>query len=358
MQWRQPERTFDDICALVKSSIADKARKFHHEVSRRYFAEVQSKALGTLGAWMKIAIVGAGGIGGYVGGRLAAAGVDVAFVARGAQLAAFRERGLTIRSQRGDAHLSRVRATDKSEEIGPVDLVVFAVKLWDTEQAAAQLGPLLAENTLVLTLQNGIDSLEMLGRVIPKEQVVPGAMYISSHISEPGVIVAPGGDHRIVMDGRGGDRRVVAFKAACESATALECQTSDDVASVIWQKFMVLVAFSGATALMRRPLGEIRGTAETKAFLMQLIDEVWQVAVAAGHRLPEGARETCYAVLERHPAEAWSSMAEDLRHGRRLELRWLSGRVHDLEIQFGILTPANSAVFCGLLLHEMGGQAW
>ena len=156
---------------------------------------------------MKIAVMGAGGVGAYVGARLQAEGEQVAFIARGAHLAAMQSDGLRIESPAGDVHLPVVNASDDPARIGAVDLVLFTVKLWDTEQAARVLAPLLGLHTRVVTLQNGIDSVEMISLYVPRTQVVGGVIYVSAVISRPGVITSPGGFHRIVVDAAGGNER-------------------------------------------------------------------------------------------------------------------------------------------------------
>jgi 2-dehydropantoate 2-reductase len=160
---------------------------------------------------MKIAVMGAGGVGGYVGARLQAAGQDVAYVARGAHLAALRQDGLHLESAEGAVHLPHVVASDDPSNIGAVDVVLFAVKLWDADTAARALTPMLAPHTRVITLQNGIDSVEMVSRHVPRAQVIGGSIYVSAVIARPGVISSVGTFHRIVVDAAGGDRIIAAF---------------------------------------------------------------------------------------------------------------------------------------------------
>ncbi len=303
---------------------------------------------------MKIAILGAGGVGAYVGARLQAAGEDVAFIARGAHLAALRESGLQLRAPAGDLHLPVVRATDDAAQIGVVDLVVFAVKLWDTQTAAAGMGPLLGPDTRVLTLQNGIDSATLIARQEPRARVVPGAIYLSAYIDRPGVIVSPGGFHRIVADASDGDPVVAAFCAACARAHGIDATASPTGVRAIWEKFVALSAVSGATALLRATTGPILGNPETRAFLQQLLDEGVAVAGAAGHALPQGFADASLAGIAAMPPNFRSSMAEDLDRGRRLELPWLSGRMHGLGREHQVPTPAHTAVYRGLLLHAQG----
>jgi 2-dehydropantoate 2-reductase len=303
---------------------------------------------------MKVAIMGSGGIGAYTGGRLAAAGADVAFIARGAQLAAFRETGLTIRSPRGDAHLPRVSATSDPADVGIADIVIFSVKLWDTETAAEAMLPMVGPSTLVVTFQNGIDSADILSKYVGREQVVRGAYYISAHVASPGVVEDTGMENRMMIDGLGGDDRLVAFKAFCDAATGLVCEFARPEIDFIWQKFVGLTAFSGSTALLRKPIGAVCGNPVTRGFLEDLVTETAAIAFARGVRLPATIAETVFGNLTRLAPGAYASMAMDVMHGRRLELSWLSGRVHKLGEDLGIATPAHTAVYRGLILHETG----
>jgi 2-dehydropantoate 2-reductase len=298
--------------------------------------------------------MGSGGIGAYTGGRLAAAGADVAFIARGAQLAAFRETGLTIRSPRGDAHLPRVSATSDPADVGIADIVIFSVKLWDTETAAEAMLPMVGPSTLVVTFQNGIDSADILSKYVGREQVVRGAYYISAHVASPGVVEDTGMENRMMIDGLGGDDRLVAFKASCDAATGLVCEFARPEIDFIWQKFVGLTAFSGSTALLRKPIGAVCGNPVTRGFLEDLVTETAAIAFARGVRLPATIAETVFGNLTRLAPGAYASMAMDVMHGRRLELSWLSGRVHKLGEDLGIATPAHTAVYRGLILHETG----
>lgn len=304
---------------------------------------------------MRIAIMGAGGLGSYIGAQLAAAGADVGFIARGPHLAAMQADGLSLESPNGNLHLHPVRASSDPAEIGPADIVVFAVKLWDTEAAAAALAPLLCPDTLVVTVQNGIDSTTMLSRHLPAEQVVAGGAYVSVHMLRPGVIGMTG-TCRIIMDAKRGDPRLAAL-ASLGSAPALDWQLADNADSVLWQKFVTLAAFSGATALTRMPLGAVRNNPETRAILDGLTDENLAVARAAGHPLSEEQEAAARHVLNTHPDNAMASMAVDLMHGRRLELPWLSGRVHQLGLEFGVPTPTSTLVYRALVLHANGRPA-
>lgn len=307
---------------------------------------------------MRIAIMGSGGVGAYVGARLQAAGEDVAFIARGAHLAALRKDGLLLETPDEPLHLAAVTATDDPATLAPVDLVLFCVKLWDTADAARQLVPLVGPETRVITLQNGIDSVAMIREVLGAQaRVYGGCIYVSAVIDRPGIIRSPGGFHRIVVDAGGGDPVVAAFVAACGRAKALECQATDDVAAALWQKFIGLAGVSGTTSLMRAPMGRILSNPESLAFQRQLFEEGLALARASGLALPDALVDNMMAMLGAMPPSFRSSMSEDLERGKPLELPWLAGRMHRLGLQLGVPTPGHTAVYRGLVLHEQGKPA-
>lgn len=303
---------------------------------------------------MRIAIMGSGGVGAYVGARLLAAGEDVSFIARGAHLAAMRADGLRIESPIEPVHLPHVVATDDPGTIGPVDLVLFAVKLGDTEAAARALSPLIGPETRVLTLQNGIDSVAMIAPHVGAAKVRAGAIYVSAVIDRPGVIRSPGGLHAIVADAADGDPVIAAFVAACGRAKALDAKATDDIDSVLWEKFIVLTSLSAATSLLRSSMGAILANPETRILQRQLVDEAVAVGVAAGFPMRDGFVDEVMGRLAAMPPSFRSSMSEDLERGKPLELRWLSGRIHELGQQLGVPTPAHSTAYRGLVLHEGG----
>jgi 2-dehydropantoate 2-reductase len=303
---------------------------------------------------MKIAIMGSGGVGAYVGARLQAAGQQVSFIARGAHLHALQQQGLHIEMPQHPLHLPTVHATDDPAQVGPVDLIVFAVKLWDTEIAARALVPMVGPHTRILTLQNGIDSVELIQRHVGSAEVLGGVIYVSAVIDRPGVIKSPGGMNRIVMDSAQGDPVAAEFAAACAGATALQADLAADVGAVIWEKFVALASLSGATSLLRARMGAIVSHPEALAFLTQLVHEVVAVAQACGQPLRPELQQELIEKFQVLPPSFRSSMAEDLERGKPLELPWLSGRVHALGLQHAVRTPAHTAVYRGLVLYAAG----
>ncbi len=305
---------------------------------------------------MRIAMMGSGGVGGFFGGRLAKAGYDVTFIARGSHLAAIREHGLTLENEpQGDIHLPKVHATDDPAQVGPVDLVILSVKLWDTEAAAEQIAPLVGSQTAVLSLQNGVIKDDIMRREFGDKAVMGGVCYVASNISRPGVIRQTGTMQRIVVGEYDGSRsqRVQDLHAALlKSGVAAEL--SDDVRRSIWEKYVFLVGLSATTTSMRRTLGPIRSSPQTRTFLQDLINEVVAVGRAHGVALTDEFANSRMAFADSLPADMTSSMHHDLEKGNRLEVDWLSGGVVKLGREKGVPTPCNRAV-CDILALHSGG---
>jgi 2-dehydropantoate 2-reductase len=304
---------------------------------------------------MRIAVMGSGGVGGYFGGRLAAAGQDVSFIARGAHLAALRQRGLAIRSALGDATIAPAQATDDPASLGPVDLVIFTVKLYDTEAAAEAIRPLIGPETGVATFQNGIAGTEVLSAKLGAEHVIGGVAKIAAVIAEPGVIRHTGTMAELVFGELNGSAsaRVAALAAALDAA-GVQHTVSDDFGREIWDKMVFLSTFAGLTSLVRLPIGPIRGDPETRALLRAGLAEALAVARAGGSGLPENLADQILERIDRLPYEMKSSMLQDLEGGRRLELGWLSGAIARMGRDLGIPTPTHELIATALKLHADG----
>ena len=298
---------------------------------------------------MKVAVFGAGGVGGYVGGRLAEAGEDVHLIARGDHLEALRRDGLRVHSTAGDLSVD-LPATDDPAEVGPCDLVLFCVKSYDTEAAAGRLGPLLKPRTAVVSLQNGVTNEAVLADVIGAEHVVGGVAYVLSTIEAPGVIDHESDGARLVvgeLDGRHSDR-LEAFRRACGAATGLDAEIADDIDVERWDKFAFICALSGMTAAVRRPIGEIRAVEETWAMFERMLGEVTDVAAAAGVDLPDDTADRWIDVTEDLGDEGYSSLHYDLTHGKRMELEALHGTVVSRAAEHGVDVPMHEAVYAVL----------
>ncbi|HMC34105.1 MAG: hypothetical protein AUG04_08330 [Deltaproteobacteria bacterium 13_1_20CM_2_69_21] len=298
---------------------------------------------------MKIVMMGSGGVGGYYGARLQQAGHQVAFVARGAHAEAMRKSGLRIRSELGDAEL-RVRVVDDPAQAGPADLVVVAVKLWDTEDAARAVARV--PGAAAVSLQNGVDKDEVLAGAIGRERVLGGVTHIGAVIAEPGTVAHTGRLQRVTLGELDGSRtpRLQAAVDAFRSA-GVETVLSEDIRRVTWEKFAFLTAFSGMTALTRKPIGEVRGHPATREMLLDALREAASVARAEGARLDEGFAEKALEAVDTLPAAMYASMAQDVMRGRRLELPWLSGAVVRRAQKHGLSVPTHRAIYAGLVLH-------
>jgi 2-dehydropantoate 2-reductase len=303
---------------------------------------------------MRIAIVGSGGVGGYFGGRLAATGVDVTFIARGAHLAALRSQGLRIESPKGNLHVPKVAATDDPSSIGPVDIVLFAVKLYDTEPATQLLPPLLGPDTVVIPFQNGVDSVGVLTRAVGQPHVAGGTAYVAAVIAEPGLIRHTAMDHLIFgeLDGVRSPR-LERLLAACQPA-GFQSTLSDHVLIDIWAKFVRLSVFSGMTAVTRCPLGPIREDPDLFAMLQAAAMETISVARASGVQVPADLLDEMITMVKGLPPNAKSSMLEDLERGKRLELPWLSGAVVRIGEAYGVSTPIHRFINTVLQPHVRG----
>jgi 2-dehydropantoate 2-reductase len=312
----------------------------------------------TLNGAMRIVIMGAGGLGGYFGARLAAAGNDVAFVARGAHLAAIKQDGLRVTSARGDLHLRDVVATDNPATLEPADVVMIAVKLWDTEAAAEAVKPLVRRGTAVVSFQNGVSKDEVLTRILGRESVIGGVGQIGVVIASPGVIAHTGTMAKLTFGELDNTRsaRVEALLATC-TASGVDAEIADDINLAIWQKFAFLIGMSACTTSMRSNLGPIRANPQTFAFLRDVMGEAVAVGRALCVPLADDFVAQRMAFIETLPAQMTASMQGDLARGNRLELPWLSGKVVELGRQVGVPTPLNRAVADILALYANGKPA-
>ncbi|MDH3288737.1 MAG: 2-dehydropantoate 2-reductase [Betaproteobacteria bacterium] len=309
---------------------------------------------------MKILVMGSGGVGGFYGGRLAHAGCDVTFVARGAHLEAMRKHGLVIENEpQGDIRLPQVKVTDDPATVGPVDLVLIAVKLWDTEAAARAVKTIVGPSTAVLSLQNGVIKDDILRRELGDEAVIGGVGYVATRISRPGVIHQTGTMQR-AMIGEYDGRRTPRVEALLEALlrAGIQAEIVPDIRRTLWEKYTFLVGLSATTTTMRMPIGPIRKNAQTRAFLLDLMREVVTVGRAHGVALPEDYAEQRLAFADTVPEDMTSSMHHDLDSGNRLEVEWLSGGVVQLGAKAGVPTPANRAVWDILTLHAQGRREY
>ncbi|MCH8112387.1 MAG: 2-dehydropantoate 2-reductase [Proteobacteria bacterium] len=306
---------------------------------------------------MKIAVMGAGGVGGYFGARLAASGQDVHFIARGPHLAAIRANGLRVKSDTGDVIIKPAQATDDPAGIGPADIVLFAVKLYDTDSAGRMLAPLIGPETGVVDLQNGVDAEDELAAIVGREHVVGGVAYISARIEEPGVILHVGKGAKLAFGELDGQRssRVDALATAC-AAAGITHDVSENIETMIWSKLAMLASMSAISCLTRLPVDQALNVPETAELFRAAMKEVADVAAAKGVTLPDDALAGFTAVT-RGGSSIRPSMLVDLERGKPLELDHLSGAVVRAGAELGVATPFHSMALALLKPFVKGGPA-
>ena len=304
---------------------------------------------------MRIAVMGTGGVGGYFGARLAQAGHDVTFIARGKHLDAIRAVGLRVESTVSPLHLPRVNATDDPKSLAPVDVVMFCVKLWDLEEAAAQVGPLVRSGGVVVPFQNGLAAPEVLQRVLGPARVLGGVAYIAATIREPGVIAHTGTMARLRVGAcPGGPVERATQLVDAGRAAGIEIDAVADIRRALWEKFCFLSALSGCTSVARQPVGVIRGDPDLRATFEAAVREAWSVGRAQGIALADDFVALQLKALEGLPAEMRSSMQNDLAGGRRLEAPWLSGAVSALAKTAGVPAPVSGVLYAALKPYVAG----
>jgi 2-dehydropantoate 2-reductase len=307
---------------------------------------------------MRIAVVGAGGVGGGFGAALAKAGADVTFIARGAHLAAMKSQGLKIQGGRGETHLVPTQATDNPADVGVVDIVLFCVKLWDVESAGQHIKPLVGPNTAVIPLQNGIDAAERLTPILGSNAVMGGVAQISASITAPGVIQQVGTFMRMIfgeLDGkrskRGEDLLALCLKAGFDATL------SEQILTDLWMKFILLATNASITAATRQPIGKLRDDPDIRPMFMAAYQETIDVGRAKGITLPANALDKVVEFNAHAPPTMKASMALDLDRGNRLELPWLGGKVVQLGRELDVPTPTHTTLYAMLKPYIMGTPA-
>ncbi len=302
---------------------------------------------------MNIVVFGTGGVGGYFGARLAASGEDVHFIARGRHLDAINSAGLKVISPLGDVAVDPAQATDDpaalGAALGPAAVVMVSVKLYDTEEAARAMKPLVGPDTMVVSFQNGVTSGDVFSGAFGRDRVIGGTSSIAAQIKEPGVIVQTGDMATLAFgewDGNPTPRAEALFQA-CKKA-GIDATLSEDIIGAIWSKFVFLAAFSGITSMLKLPIGPIRDDAAKRAMFRRAMDETFAVAGARGVSLPRDLVDQRMAFADGLPAEMYSSMYHDLMAGKRLELSWLSGAVVEIGRGLGVETPAHETFVSSL----------
>ena len=298
---------------------------------------------------MKIAVMGAGAIGGYFGGRLAKAGFDVSFIARGAHLDVIRKNGLKVLSPLGDFTIHPATVTDDPAEVGPVDVILFMVKNYDTLRAAEQIRPLVGPDTAIIPFQNGVEARAMLSNVLGARHVLGGVAFIPASIQEPGVIKHNAELAKLVFGefDKQITPRAVAFLDALEKA-GVTGEIPADISMVLWSKLMFLTSMSAINCITRQPVGLVQSDGETIALYMDAMREVAAVAATHGVSLGEEAIANNMALAKSFPPNNKTSMFQDLEAGRRLEIDYLSGAVVRLGREKGIETPIHRTAWVAI----------
>ncbi len=301
---------------------------------------------------MKIGVMGTGGVGGYVGGFLAQAGVDIHFVARGKHLQAIQEDGLQVVSNE-ESFRVMIHATSEPDEIGPVDLLLFCVKSYDTENAARLMAPMIEEETMILTLQNGIDNVEKLSSLYGAYRVLGGTAYIESTIASPGVVAQSGKPGRLVfgeLDGRESERAEKVLRLFQRAGIMVELTTR--IHEVLWSKFLFICAVHGVSTLSRAPLGLVRLCPETRDLMVGVMQEVDELARVRGVSLPDQVVAQAIELAESYDKRFKCSMLRDLEWHRPMEIEALNGMVVKLGKELGVATPLNQAIYACIKLEN------
>ena len=307
---------------------------------------------------MRMAVVGAGGVGGGFGAALAKAGADVTFIARGTHLAAMKKDGLKVQGGRGETHLVPTKATDNPAEVGPVDIVLFCVKLWDVESAGERIKPLIGKGTAVVPLQNGIDAHERLLPIVGREALMCGVAQISASITAPGVITQVGTFMRMIFGELDGKRskRGDDLLALCQKA-GFDVTLSEAILTELWMKFILLATNASITAATRQPLGKLRDDPDIRPIMIASFRETFEVGRAKGIALPDDAVDRILDLVGHAPPAMKASMALDLERGNRLELPWLGGKVVALGRELSVPTPIHTMFYALLKPYIMGTLA-
>lgn len=307
---------------------------------------------------MRFAIMGSGGVGGYFGARLAEAGEDVTFIARGEHLAAMQRQGLSVSSIKGDVILSQVKATDDPAQAGEVDCVIVAVKAWQVREAAELIRPLIGPETLVLPLENGVEAAGVLAEVLGETPVLEGLCGILAWREAPGHIRHAGVDPFIRFGERDNhsSARTARLKATFDKAHGVNAEIPDDIHVAQWSKFLFICAMSGIGSITRAPIGVTRQLPETRALIQAMLEEIEQVATAHGIAFPPDAVARAMQFIDAMPAESTSSMQRNIMAGEPSELESQNGAVVRLGRAAGVATPTHATIYAALLPQELAAR--
>jgi 2-dehydropantoate 2-reductase len=307
---------------------------------------------------MRVAVFGAGAVGGYFGGRLAQAGVDVTFIARGPHLQAILEKGLRVESLAGNFKIHPAQATNDPDAVGAVDLVILGVKAWQVRDAALAMKPMIGANSLVLPLQNGVDAAREVSEILRANHVVGGLCRLMSMIKAPGVIQHVGAAPYIAFGelDRPAGKRLERLKALFAAAEGVSAEVVADIRAALWHKFMLIAPWGGVGAVTRASIGTIRDLPESRALLDAAMQEIFALAGVQDIHLAPDAVGRMMAFIDKLPAEGVASMQRDIMEGRPSELLEQTGTVHRLGEAFDVATPVNSFIYSSLLPMELAAR--
>ncbi len=308
---------------------------------------------------MRIAVFGTGGVGGYFGGRLAQAGNDVTFIARGAHLEAIRRDGLKVESIAGNFAVIPARATGDPSDIGAVELVIVGVKAPQVPAAAEAMRPLVGPATTVLPLQNGVEAADQLAAVLGRDRVVGGLCKLIAMIAAPGRIRHLGMPPKIVFGelDNSASGRIAGLKALFDGCDGLEAQIAADIHAALWEKFLFIAAFSGVGAVTRVPAGILRTVPETRQMVVEAMEEIFSLSRARGVRLADDTVARSMAAVDALPPEGTASMQRDIMAGKPSELSAQNGAVVRLARETGISVPINDFLYRALIAQERQAAA-
>jgi 2-dehydropantoate 2-reductase len=295
---------------------------------------------------MKIAIVGTGGIGGYFGGLLAKSGQDITFVARGEQYQSLKKNGLKIKSVIGNFAIKPIKIVNSISKLSPVNLVLFTVKTYDTKNSAQELNKIVTPKTIIITFQNGVTNDFEIKKYVPQAQVFPGVCYVISTRTAPGVITQSGGLRKLIFGDRNNphNQRLMEIESMMMSA-GINASYSDDITRDLWKKFVFICAFSGMTAYVHKPIGEVLKNPKTHKMYETVVRECIQVAKALQVNLPEDIFEVTMKITENTVPESKSSLLVDIENGRITEIETLNGTLIQLAKKAKIPVPVNEVIF-------------
>lgn len=304
---------------------------------------------------MKIAIMGTGGLGGYIGGRLAHSGQDVMFIARGKSLQALRERGLHVKSTHGDFQLEKVRATDNCADVGPVDLILFCVKSYSTKSAALQIKPMVKSETAILPVLNGVDHIDILQNELGPAHVLGGVCIMSAHLLEPGHVEQLGPLHQLEFGELSGDitERCMKIQQVL-SKTNIDAKTIHNIVERMWGKLAVMTGMFGVYSVVRGNHSVICREPETRNLIFQTVGEAIAVAQAKKIPLNNSLLEEVKAAMDAMPPTFQPSMKIDLERGKRIELEAVNGAISRMGKELGVPTPLNDFIYACLKPYAGG----